>query len=982
MTKYRGVLLAGFAASLVAPTSFTPAEAAEADAGIAYNLPAQDLAGALRAVARISGVQIMFSAAAVVGLRSAPLAGRYGTRAAVDTLLAGTNLIATSRGGVILIVPAGPAKMSSIAPSPADEPTSAEIVVTGTQIRGAGPVGSKLLTIDRAAIERSGFTTTQQILQSLPQNFGGGPNEGTAGAVGTNSANLNTAFGSSVNLRGLGPSSTLVLLDGNRLALGGIGGVFGDLSMIPASAIERIEVLTDGASSLYGSDAVAGVVNIIPRKSFKGFETSVTRGSADGTANEFQVSQLAGTRWTGGHAMLAFQYDRRGRLSASDRPFYTEDLARYGGPDRRSDFGNPGTIIGADGQTYAIPAGQNGTHLSAGDLIGGTANRSDDLAGTDILPKQRSESVYATVEQRVGAITVYGSGLYTHRVFDKRVFQGFAQSLPVDPGAAYYVDPDGTGQPITVDYRLSRDFGQEHDHGTAEAASLVGGASIDVGRWQFDTHANWGRQLEIYRDESAVDYSLLFAALDDPDPATAFNPFGDGSNTDPATIERLKGYEYTRGVSTMWAVAGKADGPLFDLPAGPVKVAIGGEYRRERFASRGSDNIFSDLPIPATTVIEDRRIAAGFAELDAPLFSPDQHIAGFRRLDITGSVRVENYDDFGTTTNPKAGISWEPVRGMTFRGTIGTSFRAPNFTDLEQQAIFQSYFTIPLPDPKSPTGTTNALILVGNKPGIGPERARTMTAGVDLAPPFAPGLTASLNWFAVRYRDRLQSPSSIGVAVLRNRATYQSLIDDNPTAVDVAGYFASPSFSNEAGFAPSDVQAIVDLRNQNLAVSRESGLDFQLDYRFRAAGGSVDAGVDGTWLFWLKQSITKTATPTNILGTIGNPVDLRLRGHLSWDQGPFGANLFVNYTNGYRNTLTDPVEHVASWTTIDGQLSWNIAGAKSSGPGMRLALNAINLFDRPPPYVDNEQGIITFGYDPENASALGRVVSAQLTVRW
>jgi len=946
-----------------------------------YRLPAQDLASTLRAIGHRANTGVMFAAGAVAGLSAGPVFGHLTAAQAVARAIAGSGLVAIDQGGTILV--GGRSQDAAAAAAVADDDAGGqEIIVTGTQIRGAGPVGSKLLTIDRSAIERSGFTTTQQILQSLPQNFGGGPNEGTAGAVGTGGANLDTAFGSSVNLRGLGPSSTLVLLDGNRLALGGIGGVFGDLSMIPASAIERVEVLTDGASSLYGSDAVAGVVNIIPRKTFKGFETSVMRGSADGTANEFQASQLAGTSWSGGHAMLAFQYDQRGRLAASDRSFYTEDLRRYVGPDRRSDFGNPGTIVGADGQTYAIPGGQTGTHLSSGDLIAGTANRSDDLAGTDILPKQRSESVYATAEQRFGDVSVYGSGLYTHRVFDKRVFQGFAQSLPVDPGAAYYVDPDGSGRTVSVNYRLSRDFGQEHDHGMAEAASVVGGASIDVGPWRFDAHANWGRQLEIFRDENAVDYSLLFAALDDPDPATAFDPFGDGSNTNPATIERLRGFEYSRGVSTMWAIAGKADGPLFNVPAGAVKVAVGGEYRRERFASRGSDNLFSDVPVSDPTVVEDRRIAAGFAEVDAPLFSPDQNVTGVRRLDITGSVRVENYDDFGTTTNPKAGISWETVRGLTLRGTVGTSFRAPNFTDLEQQAVFQSYFTIPLSDPKSPTGTTNALILVGNKPGIGPERARTITAGIDLAPPFAPGLTASLNWFSVRYRDRIQSPSSIGIAVLRNRAIYQPLIDDDPSAAELAGYFASPSFSNEAGFAPGDVRAIVDLRNQNLAVSRESGLDFQLDYRFRLGAAQVDAGIDGTWLFWLKQSITKTAPATDILGTIGNPVDLRLRSHLSWDEGPFGASLFVNFTDGYRNTLTQPTEHVASWTTFDGQLSWNVTGAKASAPGMRLALNAINLFDRPPPYVDNEQGIITFGYDPENASALGRVVSAQLTVRW
>jgi iron complex outermembrane receptor protein len=945
-----------------------------------FHQPAQDLGQALRAVGRTSGLEVMFPADAVAGRMAPALEGHFAPADAIAQLLAGSGLTARFTDGAVLIRGRSPDADASAPPEAIANP---QIIVTGTQIHGASPIGSKLLTIDRSTIERSGFTSTQQILQALPQNYGGGPNEGTAGATITNGANANTAFGASVNLRGLGPSSTLVLLDGHRLAPGGIGGVFGDLSMIPASAIDRVEALTDGASSLYGSDAVAGVVNIIPRKAFKGFETNLAQTSADGTANETQLSQLAGTTWNGGHAMLAVEYDRRGRLSASDRRFYTEDLTAFGGPDYRSNFGNPGTLIDANGQTYAIPAGQDGRHLTAADLVAGTRNASDDLAGTDILPRQTRVSAYASAAQEIGRVTLYAEGLFTNRRFDKRVFQPFAVPLTVTSVNPFYVDPLGTGQPVTVEYRFSKDFGQEHQSGEARAASAVGGASAELGSWHIDGHATWGRQLETTRDENAVDYVRLFAALDDPDPATAFNPFGDGSNTSPSTIASLRGSEYTRGVASMWAVSGQADGTLFELPAGAVKIAIGGEYRDERFVSRDSSNLFSDLPVSTLQPAIDRRVAAGFAELDLPIFSPAQAIAAARSLTLSASVRVEHYDDFGTTTNPKAGIRWEPVRGVTLRGSAGTSFRAPGFNDLQQGAIYQSYFTLPLADPRSSTGTTNALILVGNKPGIGPEKARTITAGIDLAPVALPGLRGSLDWFAVRYRNRIESPQSIGVAVLLNRSIYQPLIDDSPSAAEIAGYFASPSFSNEAGFSPGDVQAIVDLRNQNLAVSKESGLDFQFGYARPLLGGNADVGVDGTWLFYLRQKITKTAPSTDLLGTIDNPVDLRMRGHVEWDKGPFGASLFVNYTDGYRNTLAATPEHVSSWTTFDAQLSWDIKGAAGSGGhGMRLALSALNLFDRDPPYVNNDQGVIAFGYDPENANALGRVISVQLTTRW
>lgn len=165
------------------------------------------------------------------------------------------------------------------------------------------------------------------MLQSLPQNFGGGPTETTLGATTRNGAGSDATYGSSINLRGLGASSTLVLIDGARPALGGIGGVFADISLIPMSAVERIEVLTDGASAIYGADAVGGVVNVRLRNRFEGAETILRAGTADGDMTEVQFGQLFGKSWGGAHLTLAYQFSQRGALHAAKRDFAREDRA-------------------------------------------------------------------------------------------------------------------------------------------------------------------------------------------------------------------------------------------------------------------------------------------------------------------------------------------------------------------------------------------------------------------------------------------------------------------------------------------------------------------------------------------------------------------------------------------------------------------------------------------------------------------------------
>ncbi|MBN8803549.1 MAG: TonB-dependent receptor plug domain-containing protein, partial [Sphingopyxis terrae] len=452
--------------------------AASAETGQqSYDIAPQDLADALRQYSELSGRDVIANSDVVARKKSARVSGTFNADAALAQLLAGTELVAESVDGTLVI---REGKGDRFAESSANRGTAqsddAQIIVTGTRIRGAGPVGSPVTIVDRDALDRSGRTTLADYLQTIPQNFSGGPSEATFGATARGNANTNLNFGSGINLRGLGSASTLTLFDGVRPAMGGAWGAFTDLSLIPSSAIDRIEILTDGASAIYGSDAVAGVVNLRFRNRFEGAETRMRAGTADGDFSEMQIAQLLGKKWNSGHLVLAAEYYSRGNLPATKRRFTSEDLRPVGGPDLRSNFANPGTILAANGRVFAIPPGQDGRGLTAADLIEGSFNRADAQRLVDILPRQRSLSFYASAEQEIGAITLFARGLYADRRY--RVNQRRFGPVPVTVTSAnpYYVDPIGTGQPITVFYDPSADFGPEGARGRARALNLSGGA--------------------------------------------------------------------------------------------------------------------------------------------------------------------------------------------------------------------------------------------------------------------------------------------------------------------------------------------------------------------------------------------------------------------------------------------------------------------------------------------------------------------------
>lgn len=298
-----------------------------------FDIPAQPLSSALIVFARQSEQMVLADPALVNGRQAPAVQGNFTPTEALQRLLVGTGLSVTAdaNGSFVLADPSFPTRLGAVEPAaPSDGAGAEEIIVTGTRIRGVQNGASPSVSLDREDFEQAGATTVQQMMQTLPQNFTGGYSETAAAISSTRNGNSeNFGYGAGINLRGLGNGATLVLLNGRRLAPGA-GGATVDVSTIPLSALSRIDVLPDGASAIYGSDAVGGVVNFILRDDYQGSETSIRYGSVtDGGLRDFSANHLLGAAWSSGSVMANLDYGRREPLLASERSFAS---ALAGGP--------------------------------------------------------------------------------------------------------------------------------------------------------------------------------------------------------------------------------------------------------------------------------------------------------------------------------------------------------------------------------------------------------------------------------------------------------------------------------------------------------------------------------------------------------------------------------------------------------------------------------------------------------------------------
>jgi iron complex outermembrane recepter protein len=848
----------------------------------------------------------------------------------------------------------------------ADEPELEEVVVTGTLIHGVLDIMSPLQFITRNEMNRTSYATVQDALRSLTVSTGGGPSERI------NSAG-NFTRGESANLRGLGAGATLVLIDGHRQPFSGAVGDFVDISNIAWSAVERIEVLPDGASALYGSDAIAGVVNVIMRKDLIGAETWARVGTASGGADEKLVAQLFGNSWESGRGLFSYQYAERSTLAAAQRAYAADaDKRSFGGTDHRSFNSSPGNIL--DPATlepaYGLPGIADGA-LGLADL--GGVNRQNQFSTRQLLPDRRTHSFFVSGSQDLSEhLEVFAEGRYTKREIDQQLHA--ADQVLVVPGHNPFAVNPFPGSPfVFVGYSFLDALGPIVLHGKAQTYNGVLGLKSEVGEtWRLTLSGSHGRENMNSATENLPDQIVLSEALAATDAATAFNPFGDASLNSPAVIDAIRSTQMDNARSSVTSTTFVADGTVFTIPQGHVKLAIGSEWRKEQFGNA----ISIGMPFA-------REVESAFAELSIPIVGSREDPWAVPRVELSLAGRYEDYSDFGSTWNPKVGVRWAPTKSVKMRTSWGTSFRAPRLTDLYDTA-HNIALLAPLKDPRSPTGSSIALAFQGNNPNLRQETATTWSAGIDLAIAQTPGSTLSLTYYSIDYTGRILTPGLSSPAdILLNEDHWADVITRNPSLAEIEAICDRSEFiGNVAQCKSAPVAAIVNFDWRNLATTRVRGLDLKLDQQVDTSLGFLQFGLSGNYVFKFDEAVSSTSPMVDVVDTVGNPLGFRVRGSVewyqrSWDQPGLGLNLTADHTGGYKDIQSDLTTKVADFTTIDFRLSYKTP--KVGGPlsDVHLILNATNVFDQAPPFVDREDG-----YDVINNVPYGRVVSFSIQKKW
>ncbi len=941
-----------------------------------YSIPAGSLKSALDSYNRQSGRPIIYKADQVRGAHSGGANGVMSAEAALTAILAGTSFRSQAdSSGAVAIVRLGnggtavdaQTASSSGGVSPAAGEVG-DIIVTGTNIKGVAPVGTQLVVVDRSAIEKQGFGTIQDVLTSLPQVNQLGAQDFSQAArnlFGLNgNANRNLSGGVGINLRGLGPDATLLLLNGRRVAPAGTG-TFGDISQIPLIAVERAEVLVDGASAIYGSDAVGGVVNVITRRTFKGFEATARYDHRDGE-DSYQVGAIAGTSWGSGRVMAAYQYREHGNLSVNDRPYITDDLRRFGG--RNLATPNGGTLTVA-GQTFGLPPNQDGRQLRATDLLPGVTNFISLSDGADILPRQADHALVASVQQTVSdKLSIWADGNLNIRTI-REIFQPENLTLTIPNTNAFFVTPVAGATSVRVANNFGVFINQRRDVAFQVATGLDWQLSD---RWSLSAYYSHGEDTLHSVQSGFLNTALLAPFLASGDPATAFNAFGTPSVNNPATLAAVAGYTSKDLGSTLDIFNVTINGTLFSLPGGEVRFAGGYEHKADNITVRSTSFTSSLVPSNGTPTDISRHSDAVFGELNIPLVGESNALPFVRSLDVSIAGRVENYSDFGRTSNPRVGVNWKPVDDLSIHASYGTSFKAPLLFQLTGAAGVQLFNSFAI---SGPTGLVQAIFNQGPPTNLQPETAKIVTVGGDFKPSAVPGLVLKLDYFHVDYANRINIPDTSTVLLNPGYAKYVTL---NPTAAQVQAIYSS-GFFRGSQLPPAQIGAIVDLRYTNLSQVHVRGFDFSGNYDFAVGLGRLSVGASGTLFLDYSNKVSPGTPFVNVANTPYNVPKFKGRLSVLYSAHWGSAGVFVNYVNSYNNNLVTPVEKVDAWTTADASITWNVGGDETKGAlrDFSVSINATNLFDKAPPYLNSNRG-----YDPGNANALGRSVGVQLRKRF
>ena len=768
-----------------------------------------------------------------------------------------------------------------------DEPMQLEQVeVTGSRIRSLNGEATALpvFTLTQVELEQRGVNRLADIRWAIPQLAASrGYNDNLING-GTSRAQT---VGTSINLRGLGNTTTLILIDGHRIphtgqeAPGGAGGRE-DYNMdgIPVSAIDRIEVLTQGASAVYGADAITGVVNIILKKHFSGSEVRISydntfsKDAAQKTV-EFTTGVTSG-KW---RVFASGSVENDNAMMSRDRWFTaTYDLTRFGGTSGLTNA--PGSTGGLRvGSTiYNIPTGsKGGANLTVADYTTAgifTAGQGIDIAPytTQIDPAHKVSATARISYEHATWLELYASARW-NRTTDYTT--AAPESVFVTLPAGYPGNPFGTSVSLQ---KFFTDLSPPKQTSYFENPAIVVGAKGKfLSDWEYDASYSWARNVvsDTYT-YAPISSTLLNAAINDPDPTKqpilAYDSSTPGANPNPAgyfDTLRLNGHH--KDISDTSTAGLQANGPLYTLPMGTISLALGGETELDtvKFFRDGSTTYPFVLSGPVRRVTDSY-----YAEMQVPLLSAAQKVP---LVDlIQGGVAIRNdhvYDIKKSATTPTYTGIYRPFKWLTFRGSHSEGFKVPRLYDL--RAPVSNFIT-------TYTARRNVFdTLRNNEPVLGPipnssggnpyllpESSVSKGLGVALDVPWVKGLSFSADSYDLKYKNKSGSTS------------LQTLINYFPERIT-----RGPSLGDGL---PGKIVSY-DGSNVNLAYQTAKGVDYSMRYERSTSWGVLDFSATLS----VPQSTFTKSTPAAALTSTTNPT--RFSGQAFWTKGPWSAGTSVDY---------------------------------------------------------------------------------------
>lgn len=898
--------------------------------------------------------------------------------------------------------------LGAIAALPAMAQDAQRVEITGSAVRRIdAETALHVQTITKQEIARIGAPSTEALLQSISALSTMG---GTVNATGAGSS---TYGNSTISLRGLEEERTLVLVNGRRLANFADGSTAVNVNVIPLAAIERIEVLKDGASSIYGSDAVAGVVNFILTKQMSGIEVSAgySAPTTSGGGKTSRASVTGGFSAGGFNAVLSASFEKETALFGRDRafsksannlPYYTSGATGQGNiegavnpgaypNDRQANFGNsPGTGYGnplADsGQCGAINMFLNPTRTNkvsptlgvgapfcafdTGSFVGLTPGRElKNLTGNFSFKLNQNAELFADLlysESKV--IQTYQAAPLRRSFAETDTFlldAGVDPSLilyPSNPNyqiAADYLAKYGynalIGQPLAITARVF-DFGGRQQTDKSKQTRIVAGLKGSFGAHDYEVAlmSNESKLSGMYTGGvfSITEYNRIIN-----DPANNWNPWAAGGVQTGALAEKLKASQYIGpsldGKSTNKGLDAKLTGELFSLPAGMAMYAVG-------FQARDEHLVRSPAPKPGTgdiagaggaafAIDKDRSVKAAFGELVMPIM---------KGLEATASLRSDRYNDFGTANTYKLAGSWRPMDMLMVRASHNTGFRAPSLPELFQPQVRGS--TEQFDDPG--TGQTDLQVtgVTGGNPNLKPEKSRATSLGLVLSP--TRDISVGIDYFQIKISDIIQTPG----------------------AQEVVSRFRSgdAAYANLVVLNGNDVDTVYTVTS-NLGKADVKGVDLFATYRQNLGPGKLELALNGTYMSKFNQTSPSGAVShkvgtiveadgTPVLGADDGGVVLRWKHSLSatYTMGPWSGTLTQNFSKGYRagNDLNDNPVYIGDQSLYD--LSVSYRGIKN----LTLGVGVKNLFNTQPDTFVPVSNQFQSGYDITQYDPRGRVV--------